>query len=158
MGPDSNQTAGLEAVPEGGESVEGDTLRIHTSLVTVPVTVMDRNGKYLPNLQRRDFPVFDDGVEQRIAYFARGDQPFTVVLLIDTSGSTHFKMDEIQDAATALVDQLKIEDRVMVISFDDQIRVLSEPTNNREDLMRAIRRTRTGGGTRLYDAVDIVLR
>ncbi len=141
-----------------GETIEGDTLKINTSLVTVPVSVMDRYGKYVPNLQRSDFHVFDNGVEQRIAYFAMVDQPFTVVLLIDTSGSTHFRIDEIQDAAISFVNQLKDEDRVMVMSFDDQIRVLTEPTNNRDDLIRAIRRARTGGGTRLYDAVDIVLK
>jgi VWFA-related protein len=141
-----------------GETIEGDTLKINTSLVRVPVSVMDRYGKYVPNLQRSDFHVFDNGIEQRIAYFAMVDQPFTVVLLIDTSGSTHFRMDEIQDAAINFVNQLKDEDRVMVMSFDDQIRVLTEPTNNRDDLVRAIRRTRTGGGTRLYDAVDIVLK
>ena len=141
-----------------GETIEGDTLRVNTTLVTVPVTVMDRNGKYVPNLQRRDFHVFDNGVEQRVAYFATVDQPFTVVLLIDTSGSTEFSMDEIQNAAISFVNQLKDQDRVMVMSFDDQIRVLSEPTSNRDDLTRAIRRTRNGGGTRLYDAVEVVLR
>jgi VWFA-related protein len=153
-----NADPGAEALPDGGESVEDGTLRIRTSLVSVPVSVTDRNGRYLPDLQRRDFRIFDDGVEQRIAYFATVDQPFTVVLVIDTSGSTHFRIDEMQDAAIAFVNQLKSEDRVMVISFDDQIRVLSEPTNSRDDLMKAIRRTRTGGGTRLYDAVDMVLQ
>jgi VWFA-related protein len=153
-----NQPATNGRLEGNGETIEGDTLRINTSLVTVPVSVMDRYGKYVPNLQRSDFHVFDNGVEQRIAYFAMVDQPFTVVLLIDTSGSTHFRMDEIQDAAISFVNQLKDEDRVMVMSFDDQIRVLTEPTSNRDDLVRAIRRTRTGGGTRLYDAVDIVLK
>ena len=141
-----------------GETIEGDTLRVNTALVTVPVSVIDRNGKYVPNLQRRDFHVFDNGVEQRVAYFATVDQPFTVVLLIDTSGSTNFRMDEIQDAAISFVNQLKDQDRVMVMSFDDQIRVLSEPTSNRDELTRAIRRTRNGGGTRLYDAVEMVLK
>jgi VWFA-related protein len=67
-------------------------------------------------------------------------------------------MDEIQDAAISFVNQLKDQDRVMVMSFDDQIRVLSEPTSNRDELTRAIRRTRNGGGTRLYDAVEMVLK
>jgi len=124
----------------------------------VPVTVMDRNGKYVPNLHRRDFRVFENGVEQRIAYFAAVDQPFTVVLLIDTSGSTHFKMDEIQNAAISFVNQLKDQDRVMVMSFDDSIRTLCEPTSDRDTLIGAIRHTRTGGGTRLYDAVENVVR
>lgn len=157
-GDPDNQPANNGLLEGNGETIEGDTLRVNTSLVTVPVSVMDRNGKYVPNLQRRDFRVFDNGMEQRVAYFATVDQPFTVVFLIDTSGSTNFRMDEIQDAAISFVNQLKDQDRVMVISFDDQIRVLSEPTSDREALTRAIRRARNGGGTRLYDAVDVVLR
>ncbi|MCU1263923.1 MAG: von Willebrand factor type domain protein [Acidobacteria bacterium] len=140
------------------ETIEGDVLRVDTSLVTVPVSVMDRYGKYIPNLRRQDFHIFDEGVEQKIAYFATVDQPFTVALVIDTSGSTHFKLEEIQDAAISFVNQLQPEDRVLVISFDDSIRVLSEATNDRTALMHAIRRSRTGGGTRLYDAVDMVIR
>jgi Ca-activated chloride channel family protein len=153
-----NQTITNGRLEGDGETIEGDTLRVNTSLVTVPVSVMDRNGKYVPNLQRRDFHVFDNGVEQRVAYFATVDAPFTVVLLIDTSGSTDFSMDQIQDAAISFVSQLKDQDRVMVMSFDDQIRVLCEPTSDRDALTRAIRHTRNGGGTRLYDAVEVVLR
>jgi VWFA-related protein len=141
-----------------GETIEGDTLTINTALVTVPVTVMDRGGKYVPNLTRRDFHLFENGVEQRIAYFATVDQPFTVVLLIDTSGSTHFKIEEMQSAAISFVNQLKDQDRVMVMSFDESIRTLCEPTSDRDTLIQAIRRTRNGGGTRLYDAVHQVIR
>ena len=140
------------------ETIEDDVVRVDTTLVTVPVSVMDRYGKYIPNLRRQDFHIFDQGVEQKIAYFATVDQPFTVALVIDTSGSTHFKLEEIQDAAIAFVNQLQPQDRVLVISFDEEIRVLSEATNDRDALTRAIRRTRTGGGTRLYDAVDAVIR
>ena len=153
-----NQPGPNPVVNGEGETVEGDVVHVNTALVMVPVNVTDRYGKYLPNLRRHDFHIFDNGVEQRIAYFATVDQPFTVALVIDTSGSTHFRLEEIQDAAIAFVNQLKPEDRVLVISFDDQIKVLSEPTNNRDDLTRAIRRTRTGGGTRLYDAVELVIR
>jgi len=156
---DPDNQPGTNPVVNGeGETVEGDVVHVNTALVMVPVNVTDRYGKYLPNLRRHDFHIFDNGVEQRIAYFATVDQPFTVALVIDTSGSTHFRLEEIQDAAIAFVNQLKPEDRVLVISFDDQIKVLSEPTNNRDDLTRAIRRTRTGGGTRLYDAVELVIR
>src|SRR5205085_2672001 len=88
----------------------------------------------------------------------RVEQPFTVALVIDTSGSTRFKMEEMQDAAIAFLDQLRPNDRVVVVSFDDDVRVLSEPTSDRSVLRAAIRRTRTGDGTRLYDAVDLVIR
>lgn len=162
--PADSSADGLDNAPanngllEGdGETIEGDTLRVNTSLVTVPVSVMDRNGKYIPNLKRRDFRVFDNGVEQRVAYFATVDQPFTVVLLIDTSGSTDVRMDQIQNAAISFVNLLKDDDRVMIMSFDDSIRVLCEPTSDREVLRQAIRRTKNGGSTRLYDAVHNVL-
>ena len=152
------QTASDGKIAGEGETIEGDTLTVNTALVTVPVTVMDRGGKYVPNLTRRDFHVFENGVEQRIAYFATVDQPFTVVLLIDTSGSTEFKIEEMQNAAISFVNQLKDQDRVVVMSFDDSIRTLCQPTSDRDSLIQAIRRTRNGGGTRLYDAVHQVVR
>jgi VWFA-related protein len=77
--------------------------------------------------------------------------------MIDTSGSTRFRIEDIQDAAIIFVNQLRPDDQVMVISFDDDLRVLSEFTNDRYRLRDAIRRTRTGNGTRLYDAVDMVI-
>jgi len=136
---------------------EGDIVRVNTTLVTVPVSVMDRNGKYIPNLRKRDFRIYEDGVEQEIAYFASVEKPFTVALVLDTSSSTRFRLEDIQDAAIAFVDQLRHDDRVMVVSFDDRINVLAEPTSDRYTLHRAIRNARTGGGTKLYDAVDLVI-
>lgn len=141
-----------------GETVEGDVIRTDTSLVTVPVTVMDRSGRYVPLLRREQFRILENGVEQKIAYFATNDSPFTVILLIDTSGSTHFRLDDIQDAAINFVSKLKSNDSVMVMSFDDRIDVLCKPTTIREEITTAIRRTRTGGGTRLYDAVEDIFK
>lgn len=143
--------------PAGGETVEGDVVRFDTSLVTVPVTVMDRSGNYVPDLRRQDFHIFEEGVEQKIAYFATVDRPFTVVFLIDTSGSTQFRLEDIHNAAINFVSKLKPEDSVMVMSFDDRIDIQCQPTTDREAISRAIRHTHTGGGTRLYDAVDAVL-
>jgi VWFA-related protein len=141
-----------------GETVEGDTIKFDTSLVMVPVSVMDRNGHYVPPLKRENFRIEENGVSQKIAYFATTDAPFSVLLLIDTSGSTEARLREIQDAAIKFVDKLKPVDRVMVMSFDDHIEVECRPTNERDEIKKAIRHTRTGGGTRLYDAVDDILR
>jgi hypothetical protein len=152
------QTATNGKVADGGETVEGDVLTVNTNLVTVPVKVMDRAGKNILNLQRKDFHIFENGVEQRIAYFATVDAPFTVVLLLDTSGSTEFKMEDIQNAAISFVNQLKHQDRVMVMSFDDQIQTFCDPTNDRAELVQAIRQTKTGDSTRLYDAVEQVIQ
>lgn len=152
---DANTTE--SRVAPGGETIEGDVIRVDTSLVTIPVTVMDRSGKYIPQLRRENFKILEDGVEQKIAYFATNDQPFTVALVIDTSGSTQFRLEDIQSAANNFVSKLKPVDSVMVISFDDRIRVLCRPTTDRSLINRAIRQTSTGGGTRLYDAVAEVL-
>jgi len=142
--------------PEG-ETVEGDVIRFDTSLVTIPVSVLDRYGRYVPLLRHENFRIFENGVEQKIAYFATTDSPFSVVLLIDTSGSTQYRLEDIQNAAIQFVDKLKPVDSVMVMSFDDRIRVQCQATTDREVITKAIRRTSTGGGTRLYDAVEDIL-
>ena len=136
---------------------EGDTLRVDTTLVSLPVSVMDRDGKFIPNLRKEDFRIWENGVEQQVAYFASTEKPFTVALVIDTSGSTRNRLGEIQDAAIAFVEQLRPDDKVMVVAFSDKIRVLSEPTSDRFILRDAIRETEAGSGTRLYDAVDMVI-
>ncbi len=142
--------------PATGE--DGDVLKIETNLVTIPVSVFDRSGLYIPNLRRTDFKIFDNGAEQEIAYFGTSDKPFTVILLIDTSPSTSYKIEEIQQAATAFVDQLQTQDSVMVIEFDANVHVLTEATNDRQAIYKAIRRADFGGGTSLYDAVDFSLQ
>jgi VWFA-related protein len=155
---DGDDTEGVNNVDGPPEIIEGDVLRVDTSLVTVPVSVMDRYGKYIPNLRRQDFRLFDQGIEQKISYFATVDTPFTVVFVLDTSSSTHFKLEDMHNAAISFVNQLQPQDSVMVVSFDDNIRVLTEPTSDRDALMKAIRHAKTGGSTRLYDAVDMVIR
>jgi Ca-activated chloride channel homolog len=154
----ADTTVNESKINPNGKTVEGDIIRTDTALVTLPVTVVDRNGRYVPLLHREDFRVLENGVEQKIAYFATTDSPFTVVLLIDTSGSTHFRLDDIQDAAINFVSRLKDNDSVMVMSFDDRIEVQCRPTTDRNEISRAIKRTRTGGGTRLYDAVEDILK
>jgi Ca-activated chloride channel family protein len=157
--PNEQQPSSTSAQNAGPEEVsEGDIVRVNTTLVSIPVSVMDRDGKYIPNLRKEDFRIWEDGVEQQVAYFASTEKPFTVALLIDTSGSTRFKLAEIQDAAIAFVNQLRADDRVMIVSFNDKIRVLTpQPTNDRSLLHNAIRQTEAGNGTRLYDAVDQVI-
>jgi VWFA-related protein len=157
---DSNEqqpqsTSSKDAGPE--EVGAGDVVRVDTTLVSIPVSVMDRDGKYIPDLTKENFRVWEDGVEQKVAYFASTEKPFTVALVIDTSASTRFKLEEIQDAAISFVNQLRPDDRVMVVSFDDKIHVWTQPTNDRAAMRDAILRTRIGSGTRLYDAVDQVI-
>ncbi|HEV2763291.1 MAG TPA: VWA domain-containing protein, partial [Pyrinomonadaceae bacterium] len=147
----TTRTSNAPAEQESEEVDEGEVVRVNTSLVTIPVSVLDRDGKYVAGIRKEEFRVYEDGVEQDIAYFAQVDVPFTVALVIDTSGSTRFRLEEIQDAAVAFVEQLKPNDRVLVVSFDEEVRVHAEPTSDRRRLRDAIRETRTGGYTKLYD-------
>jgi VWFA-related protein len=155
---DTNEEVRQSTVSPDGETIEGDVIRFDTALVTVPVTVLDRNGRYVPQLRRENFRIYENGQEQKITYFATTDSPFSVVLLIDTSGSTQWRLDDIQDAAINFVGKLKPSDSVMVMSFDDRIKVECKATTDRDVITKAIRRTRTGGGTRLYDAVEDILK
>ena len=147
-----------DPTPSGPEEVDaGDIIKVDTTLVTIPVSVMDRDGRYIPNLQKEEFRVWEDGVEQEVAFFQSVDKPFSVVLMLDTSPSTAFRLEDIQDAAISFVNQLRNDDRVMVVSFNDDIKILSEFTTDRRKLERAIEHARTDDGTRLYDAVDMVI-
>ena len=151
------QTATATA-PADGAGEDDDVIQFNTSLITIPVSVFDRNGLYIPNLRQEDFKIFENGAEQEIAYFGKSDKPFTVVLMIDVSPSTEYKIEEIQAAASAFVQQLKPQDQVMVIEFDSSVHVLTELTGDRDKIYKAIRRTGFGDGTSLYDAVDFSLR
>lgn len=156
--PQQSETKAPEPTQSGPEEVDSsDVVRVNTTLVTLPVSVMDRNGRYVPNLNQRDFRIWEDEVEQEVAFFSSVDKPFSVVLMLDTSGSTRFRLEEIQDAAINFMDKLRPDDRVMIVSFDDDIRILSEFTSDRNQLRKAILRTRPGDGTKLYDAVDLVM-
>src|SRR5207253_9577733 len=114
----------------GPEEVgEGEVIRVNTALVSVPVSVLDRQGRFVPNLRKEDFSVFENGIEQPIAYFEPAEKPFTVALILDTSPSTHFHLWEIKEAAIAFASQLRPQDRVLVVSFNDQVLLLTEATN-----------------------------
>jgi Ca-activated chloride channel homolog len=137
---------------------DDDVVRISTNLVTVPIGVMDHQGRFVSDLKEEQFHLYEDGIEQKIAYFESAEKPFTVALLLDTSDSTQFKLKDIQDAALAFVDQLRPDDRVMVAAFDKSISILAEATSDRRVLESAIRRAQTGGGTGLYNAIDVIIR
>ncbi len=139
-----------------GQDVE--TVKVETNLVTVPVIVSDRGDRYLTDLKQEDFTVYEDGVQQEISFFETVTAPFHVVLMLDTSASTQDKLGQIQQAAIAFTEQLQKADRVKVMSFADSIRELSDFTSDRAVLQWAIRDTRPGRGTKLYDAMAAGLK
>jgi Ca-activated chloride channel homolog len=136
---------------------ENGTIKMDTSLVTVPVSVIDRDGRFIPFLKKRDFRIFEDSVEQDIESLKSVETPFHVALVLDTSQSTLFRMEDIQDAAYEFVRQLRRDDQVMVVSFDGRVRFHCDFTSDQGLLREAIYETRTGGSTKLYEAVDKVV-
>jgi VWFA-related protein len=154
----SNNQSEAAAKKESSAVGEDSVVRVSTSLITVPAVVMDRNGRYIANLRKEDFQIYEDGAEQNLSYFASVEKPFTVALMLDVSGSTQAEMSQIRDAANTFVGRLRFNDRLMAITFDGQIHVLTEPAD-----VATIRRSKlhipaVSDGTVLYDAVEFALK
>jgi Ca-activated chloride channel family protein len=145
--------------PSSSETAQNDleTIKIDTNLVTVPVIASSRTGHYITDLLKEEFKLSEDGVAQEIAFLATVNAPFHVVLMLDTSDSTREKLPQIQQAAIAFLNQLGPRDRVKIISFDTEVRDLNEFTSDKSILRGAIEKTRTGTGTRVYDAMQTAL-
>jgi VWFA-related protein len=137
---------------------EDDVIRVETNLVKLPVSVTDGNGRFISGLRQEDFQIFENGFPQQIEYFTSVENPFTIVLLLDLSPSTKYKINEIQDAAISFFDEMRRDDRLMVVTFARNIDFLSDGTASNERVRQAIRGTRFGDGTSLYEAVDFANR
>src|SRR5690606_14538267 len=144
-------------VPVATPDEDDDVIKVETNLVTMPVSVLDRNGRFVSGLTQRDFKIFENGIEQEVGFFQSVEQPSTVVLMIDVSPSTAYQIDQIHQAAITFVDQLRPVDKVMVVAFDEDFHILTRATNNRAQLHTAIRRAQWGNGTSIYTAMDRVL-
>jgi hypothetical protein len=154
--PDGSKSAQPTPTPPDS-APQIDTLKIDTNLVTFPVIATDASGLYVPDLRKEEFSIFEDDVKQDLAFFVTVNAPFQVILMLDTSASTGEKLGQMQQAALAFVAQLQPADRVKVISFDNEVRDLNEFTNSRAELKTAILKTRSGQGTKLYDAFELAL-
>lgn len=157
LGGDSSRRPTPTPTPVSKNDDPDEVIKVETNLITMPVSVLDREGRFVSGLEQKDFRIFENGAEQKVDYFLSVEQPFTVVLLIDVSPSTAFRIDEIHNAATTFVGQLRPNDKVMVIAFDDRVRVLCQPTNDKRTLNYAINQAQFGDGTSLYEAVDQVI-
>ena len=126
-----------------------------TTLVVVPVTVTDANNRFVLGLEKSDFQVFEDGVEQKITHFSGEDAPISIGLLIDTSGSMTMKLDTSRRAAEELLKTLNPQDEAFLIEFSDRAQLVQAFTNKPEDMQSGLGRLQTGGLTALLDAVNL---
>lgn len=124
---------------------------------TVPIysTVVDRDGRLVPDLVREDFEIYDDGKLQELTLFKSDVQPITVVVMLDTSGSMTANIDLLKIAAEQFVLRLLPDDKARIGSFSDLIYVSDRFTNDRDALIRYLREEiRFGNPTHLWDAID----
>jgi VWFA-related protein len=137
--------------------VQGQSDRI---FVSVPVSVSDREGRYISGLKEDDFRIYHDGKEQKVTFFATEDEPVSVALLIDTSESTKAVLTNIREAAKDFVELLNKNDKCMVATFDSEVRVLEPFTSDREMLGKSLEKIQTGEkeGTVVFNAVDRLTR
>ncbi len=135
-----------------------DVVRTETSLVQLNVGVVDPRGRAITSLSQNDFTVYEDGVKQPIVYFEPTYAPFSMVLLLDTSGSTISFRQQFKQAALRFLDALAPEDRVAVIQFNAKVKGLSGFSTDRKKTAYAIQIADGGGNTNLYDALKYALK
>lgn len=136
---------------------EQDAVKLNATLIQIPAVVLDRAGKFVADLAQKDFTVFEDGKRQEVSFFTSIKQPFNAVLVLDTSNSAEDRLQAIQQTAVGFTRELTTLDKMMVISFDNEVRQLTDFTADQKELESAIKGTESGFGKLLYEAVTKAL-
>ena len=134
-------TAGLAQVD--------DPVSVDSAIVRVNIGVVDQRGRPITSLGRPNFSVFEDGVKQDISHFELSSAPFSVVMMLDMSGSTKSFRQNIALSAARFMDALAPEDRIAVVEFYDKINVLNDFTSDRARIAHSIRVANGTGNTNL---------
>ena len=135
----------------------GVTFCVETERVVLHVTVVDRQDRFVTDLQRDAFVVTEDDRTQTLTYFAQEDVPVSIGLLIDNSGSMREKRRDVNAAALEFVKASNPEDEVFVVNFDSEAYLDQDFTSDLDRLQDALQRIDSRGGTALYDATAISL-
>ena len=128
-------------------------IQVKVDMVSLPVVVTTRDGKRITDLQKEDFEIFEDKVPQTIAGFEATDEPITLVLALDCSGSMERKLARLQNEAIRFVNLLHPDDSVAIMSFADDVTLLEDFSIDRKRNEYGIKETRSNGWTALYEAV-----
>ena len=133
---------------------QGATFKSGTRTVPLYATVVDSTGRLVPDLQRDEFEIYDNGVKQETTLFVNENQKITVVVMLDTSGSMTFQIEQLKDAAEQFALRLLPGDKARIGSFSDKIIITPAAfTGNRDELIRAIHNDiQFGNPTALWDA------
>src|SRR6266850_3782909 len=135
-----------------------DVISVNTTEVLLPVTVRDSAGFLVSNLTRKDFRVFEDGVEQPLSDLSLRQVPVDVALIVDASSSVAGNLEDFRRAAEGFASHLAVEDRLSLIQFDDRVVMLQDWTASLVQLRRALKRIVPGMFTRFHDAMLLASR
>jgi VWFA-related protein len=139
---------------------EQDTLKVEVALVNVQVSVVDKRGRFVPDLKKEDFLIEEDGRKQEIRNFSRENElPLTLALLIDTSPSVRPVFEEEKHTAESFLQSiLRPKDLALVMGFDREVELVQDYTDSPRQLIRAIDSLEIGGGTSVYDAIYLACK
>ncbi|HKO95588.1 MAG TPA: VWA domain-containing protein [Pyrinomonadaceae bacterium] len=151
-------TATPPAAQDDQEIDPSDVISVDTTEILLPVTVRDRTGRLVSNLTRKDFRIFEDGVEQPLSDLRLRQVPVDVALIVDASSSVSENLDDFRTAIEGFATHLAGEDRVSLIQFDDKVMLLQDWTRSLVQLRRALRRIVPGMFTRFHDAMLLASR
>lgn len=140
-----------------GFGQDDDPIRIDSAVVQLNVGVVDARGRPITNLNRSDFILYEDGLKQEITRFVAAPAPFSLVMILDMSGSTLGFRQVIRQSAGRFVDALAPDDRLAVVEFSDKINLLNDFTSNRRTIAHSIQVANGRGKTQLYKALDYAL-
>jgi VWFA-related protein len=136
---------------------DDDPIRIDSSLVRLNVGVVDHKGRPILDLGRDSFDLFEDGQRQQITRFEPSSAPFSVVILLDMSGSTLGFRPVIKQSASRFIDALGPQDRVAVVEFYEKINLRNDFTTDRGTILNSINVSNGRGKTQLYKALEFAL-
>ena len=126
-------------------------------LLRFNASVTDRNGRAIGGMKESDFTVYENGIERQVTKVVPTTEPFNLVLLLDVSGSVEERIEFIRKAARDFLNTASPQDRIAIISFRDDIQVISDFSTDRKLLSRKLDEIDAGGGTALYDALGYIL-
>jgi len=147
----------LSAAAVAAQQPQGPTFKAGTQVVSLFVTVADAQKRLVPDLTKEDFEVFDNEKPQALTYFDNSIHPITVVVMLDTSGSMTLTIDLLKRAAEQFLLRLLPDDKAKVGAFNDKVQISARFSNNRDQLISAVKDLDYGNGTRLWDAVAMSL-
>jgi len=143
--------------PQDTQPATGFNLRVDTTLVQIPVAVTDSLNRFVLGLQKEDFHLFEDTVEQTVAHFSGEDAPLSVGLVFDESGSMDYKLRTSQAAVVQFLKTLNADDEAFLVEFSDTAKLSVEFTARTGEIQDALKNAKPGGLTAMLDGINLAL-